>query len=451
MRSTTTVAALAALSATEASFTSNLKNMFSLSSSEEQQQLLGAIDLASEDPAYKRLHCPGNSPFSCSIPAAADSCCYEATNGVFVASQKWESGVGPFNLFTNNGLSAHKCSGGASQYCDSSREIGNATEVLETLGYKSLIAELARSWSTDEEAWTHAYNKHATCMATLNSNCYGEFERENQNVADYFTASVNLQRRLPTYYFLQRAGIVPSSTEKVSKDAVLAALKGFGYGHDVYLKCENGALSEVRYYFTVRGSVSAGRFVAIDADKASDCPAEFWYSPKETVAEPSEGEEELLNLAATPDAFPGAPEAPGLAPTGHLITDMMPGCLDNNGTWFVGGLCGNFTKTLLPSGNITLTTLTGNCALNDTGFFSCGPQNIEATSFNFTTFGFFFKELGFVSGYYDEFWSAVDKPSSGKKALVPPTSQQISVGANSSGTINFRLKYVPQKLASLDA
>lgn len=454
MRTTASIVALAALSAAnvEASFHSSLRNLFSDGQQQQQQQPLVSIDLAAEDPAYQRVHCPENSPFSCSMPNAADTCCYEATNGVFVASQKWEAGVGAPDLFTTHGLWPNKCSGGFSESCDSTRAVGNVTEVLTTLGYKSLVRELERSWKAvgssagdDQSLWTSEFNKHGTCMSTLSPNCYGEFEREGQNVADFFATTVNLQRRLPTYFFLKNAGILPSDTEKVSRDVVLAALKGYGHGHKAYLKCENDALTEVRYYFSLKGSVSAGEFVSIDADKTSDCPAEFWYKPKYVSSEPAS--QQPINLAA---AAPGGgypfPPIPGAPTHGHLIADAMPGCLDNNGTWFVGGLCGNFTKTPDAAGKVTLVTESGNCALNGTGVLSCSPDNADPTPFTFISFGFF-ADVGFLFGSADGNWSAAALPTGPKAGIISPPVP-ISAGTNTSGPINFKLKFVPMKLVA---
>lgn len=56
------------------------------------------------------------------------------------------------------------------------------------------------------------------------------------------------------------AGIKPSDTQTYSISAIQNALEA-AHGSEAVVRCRNGALSEIRYYFNVAGSVQSGVFV----------------------------------------------------------------------------------------------------------------------------------------------------------------------------------------------
>lgn len=98
-----------------------------------------------------------------------------------------------------------------------------------------------------------------------------------EEVVDYFNATVGLFQTLPTYdVFLSHlafvvsgliyvqtlfdAGIKPSDTQTYSFSSIQNALDA-AHRSKVIVRCRNGALNEIRYYFNVAGSVRSGNFV----------------------------------------------------------------------------------------------------------------------------------------------------------------------------------------------
>lgn len=82
----------------------------------------------------------------------------------------------------------------------------------------------------DESFWEHEFNKHGTCISTLEPTCYNNYKPQ-QEVVDYFQRTAFLFARLNSYKFLKQAGIVPSETKTYQLSAIQAALKK-GHGNE---------------------------------------------------------------------------------------------------------------------------------------------------------------------------------------------------------------------------
>lgn len=95
-----------------------------------------------------------------------------------MATQFWDynPATGPKDLFTTHGLWSNKCGGGYEQFCNKGWAINNATAVLEEMGAYDLLKEMQYTWKDisgrDADLWEHEFNKHATCMYTVNPACY---------------------------------------------------------------------------------------------------------------------------------------------------------------------------------------------------------------------------------------------------------------------------------------
>ena len=63
---------------------------------------------------------------------------------------------------------------------------------------------------------------------------------------------MNLFKKLPTYTWLKKAGITPSSTKTYTREELVNALKqDCAYGFEVGLDCNSDVLFQVDYYYNV--------------------------------------------------------------------------------------------------------------------------------------------------------------------------------------------------------
>lgn len=355
--------------------------------------------------------CPVDTPLSCTI-GTSDSCCLEATNGLFLATQFWDfyPATGPDDLFTTHGLWSDKCSGGFQQFCNPSWGITNVTGALEGLGLEELLSKMRYSWKNmghnDEDLWLHEFNKHGTCMSTVNPNCYGEDAEKYQYVGDFFNTVVDLQDTLPTFKFLSDAGIVPSTEKKYKLADIEAALSKHVQGSTVRLGCKGDALLEVWYYFKLRGSVASGAFIPSDADGKSSCPAEVYFVPK---GKPSPG-------------HGGGGGGGGGGNKGYLKLGNQKGCIISTGNWFTSGTCARFQLSEAEFGGVSLRSSRGPCDVVD-GVLSCRRGNKLAQ----------FTQDGDSIMYNGEAeWSAES---------VPTHQEQVKISPGSDGPISFKLNF----------
>jgi ribonuclease T2 len=55
----------------------------------------------------------------------------------------------------------------------------------------------------DPNLWEHEWNKHGTCVSTLETHCYSDYYPQ-QEVVDYFDKTVELFHDLPTFEVSRR-------------------------------------------------------------------------------------------------------------------------------------------------------------------------------------------------------------------------------------------------------
>lgn len=357
--------------------------------------------------------CPIDTPVSCTIDTT-DSCCLEATNGLFLATQFWDfyPQTGPADLFTTHGLWSDKCTGGFKQFCNKDWEILNVTQTLEGLGMEELLDRMSYSWKNmghnDEDLWLHEFNKHGTCMSTVNPHCYNEDADKYQYVGDFFKSVVDLQDTLPTFKFLAEAGITPSLDKKYKLADIESVLSKHVGGKTIRLGCKGDALLEVWYYFKLRGSVASGAFIPADADSKSSCPAEVYFVPK---GKPSPGH-----------GGGGGGGGGGSGDRGFLKLGGQPGCIISTGKWFTSGTCAQFHLSEAEFGGVNLRSSRGPCDVIDDSLICA--HGIKPAQFT--------QDGDSIMYNGEPLWSAES---------VPEHQQQINISPGADGPITFNLTF----------
>jgi ribonuclease T2 len=123
---------------------------------------------------------------------------------------------------------------------------GNATiaDFLTTLGKLDLLSYMNKYWinqgAPNTAFWAHEFSKHATCYSTFDLPCYGPSYVEHQEVAEFYETAIKYYQRLPTWKWLDAAGIRPSNSTGYSISDIQAALTT-GYGALPYTGCAGPA------------------------------------------------------------------------------------------------------------------------------------------------------------------------------------------------------------------
>ena len=138
---------------------------------------------------------------------------------------------------------------------------------LKAFGKYDLLAWMNKYWinqgQSNEIFWGHEFSKHGTCFSTFDLPCYGPDYQKNEEVVQFFETAILYYRRLPTYGWLNQAGIKPSNTTTYSIGQFQDALTK-GYGALPYIGC-----SGPRYNETAAGKGSS--------DNGRTQISETWY------------------------------------------------------------------------------------------------------------------------------------------------------------------------------
>jgi ribonuclease T2 len=164
---------------------------------------------------------------------------------------------------------------------------GNITSFLTQLGKLDLLAWMNKYWinqgAPNDDFWGHEFSKHATCFSTFDVPCYGPAYYAHEEIVDFYQTAIMYYSRLPTFGWLNQAGIKPSNATTTSytlSDIQTALVKG--YGKLPYVGCtgprynttdagkgssDNGytVLDEVWYNFWVYGRPQSGAWVPVNA------------------------------------------------------------------------------------------------------------------------------------------------------------------------------------------
>ncbi|TGZ85385.1 ribonuclease-like protein T2 [Ascodesmis nigricans] len=324
------------------------------------------------------------TPKACSITTlscqnttvVSDLCCFNHPGGQLLLTQFWDSepATGPSNSWTIHGLWPDRCDGTYDSYCDSSREYTNLRSSLISAGENDLVDYMETYWKsnsgTDESFWKHEWDKHGTCISTLETSCYTSYTAREELI-DYLHATVDLFKTRNTYNILSSAGITPSSSKTYTASAIKSALQA-AHGKAVTIGCKSGVFNEVWYHYNVRGSVATGEFVPAAPDGTKDtCSGSVTYRPK------SGGGSTPTTTTTNTTPAPTSTSVPsGSGYLNAVTSGSSKGCLISAGTWYVSGTCATYTAAASGAG-FTLTSSKGKCGVTS-GKFVCSSSTTAA-------------------------------------------------------------------------
>jgi len=223
--------------------------------------------------------CSTTGPLSCSSNAAG-TCCFEAPGGLILQTQFWDTDpeTGPTDSFTIHGLWPDNCDGTFEEDCDPSRDYTDISTLLTEQGATTTLDFMNDFWLNDpddgsnEELWEHEWATHGTCYSTLQVDCLPSGSPKGAEAVAFFEQVVTLFQTLPTYTWFTNQGITPSSSTTHTYAALAAALEAESGGFAPQLECDGSDLSEVYWYFNLRGSVIDGDFEMITSPFTGSCP-----------------------------------------------------------------------------------------------------------------------------------------------------------------------------------
>lgn len=331
-----------------------------------------------------------------------DTCCINAPSGHFLATQFWDTDppLGANDTWTIHGLWPDYCTGGFDAFCNASRALSGPdvrsiiTDADANGTHPGLLDFMDQYWRStfkdSSQLWAHEWNKHGTCISTLELPCY---DREQQrpdapdlidsiDVLDYFTHASLLFNTLPTFQFFADHDIVPSRDRTYTLEQLQDAIRASSHGMEATINCHNhNELSEIWYHFNARGSLRNAMDLWWDGNKmwrswvptgpdgqTSRCPKEgIRYLPKSTDGhdQPSPSHTVTHTATSTKTATPTSTNAPGNRPfigkgrlmvkvlsdpdstptldkkpnrdirtTSSAIPQPYTGCLIRHGTWY---------------------------------------------------------------------------------------------------------------------
>ncbi|KAK6200178.1 uncharacterized protein RJT21DRAFT_5284 [Scheffersomyces amazonensis] len=293
------------------------------------------------DPLYSVFSCDNfvygpYSSWSCHNTTAIpdyDSCCFENW-GVLMSTQFWNYNKtlldivkcnnsetideledsylktkyaqgDPRLTFTIHGLWNDLCDGTWNEFCDPTLEINDQNDnvthvILETFNEFHLFETMKKYWVSNDpkgpiSLWVHEYNKHGTCMNTLNPQCFaGEYTRF-ENIIQYWKKAVELWKSYPTYQFLLSNGIVPTLKKQYDLRDVQKALADNNGGFTAYVGCHNGTIDEIWYYNNLKGNVLTGEYRPMDTLTNSTYPSTgHTQTQTQTQTQPTHSSSDLL-------------------------------------------------------------------------------------------------------------------------------------------------------------
>ena len=427
-------------------------------------------------------HCPHPGGLSCPFPPprTIDTCCMNHPSGHFLQTQFWDTSpaLGSNTTWTIHGLWPDLCTGGFEQFCDSSRTEHGIRSILSSIGGENseLLEFMDSNWlaidGQHEHLWAHEWNKHGTCISTIEPSCYGDDAFPHGDLYDYFVQTTSLFRTLDTFSILAESDILPSTERTYDladlEDAIISSAHSF----PVTFRCRSGELDEVWYHFSVRGTLRNPRpasplngtpspaspfldastirehFVPTNPDGAkSNCPAHgIRYLPKHSSKPPQPPPTRPSHTTHSTD--PSATSTP-FTGKGHLEVHVVAdpdsskaverkGCLIRSGQWYTSGTCAVYRaqSDIIDPGHHPLFSLSSSfspCSVNpSTHKFECTKSSIIQGIFS--------------SDYSDSTILSYRNSSRFFAEAIPARFEKIDVFANDDGgsrKVELEVKWVP--------
>ncbi|KAI9591815.1 ribonuclease T2-like protein [Syncephalis fuscata] len=221
--------------------------------------------------------CPNE--LSCGIKKI-DRCC-SPVMGQLVFVQQWYPTLGPPTDFTMHGLWPNNCDGGHGPWngCDTKRNYPNLGQIIQSAD-PALYGNMTTYWPSYKgnapSFWSHEWNKHGTCVSTLEPECTSPAAPPHHDVLEYFHTALSLRLKFNPYTALASAGIVPG---KLYDNAAFKKALEDAWGVSVVLKCRRGQISEVWMWMKVRGRE---QYVPTNSTmpNSGTCNSRIYYPPK---------------------------------------------------------------------------------------------------------------------------------------------------------------------------
>ncbi|KAF8496987.1 ribonuclease T2-like protein [Hysterangium stoloniferum] len=232
--------------------------------------------------------CSTNGVISChNTTVISNLCCFESPGGLLLQTQFWDtSGPGTAlpTTWTVHGLWPDSCDTTFTENCDPSRAYTDIATIIQNAGETELLDFMNTFWldinGNNEQFWEHEWATHGTCYSTLEPSCLPTGSPQGTEAVDFFLTVEKLYKTLPTFQWLEKAGITPSSNRTFSLFQLTSALKTAS-GVTPALDCSGTAINQISWYFNLQGSMVDGTFIPIDAPTAGSCPSSgLTYPPK---------------------------------------------------------------------------------------------------------------------------------------------------------------------------